>query len=161
MQSEAFFEVGGYNPLITGTEDLDLCRRLAYAGDFANTPAPVACLSRGESWSTSTDYGRAPADTLTSRDQVLAEPNALARLSQSADSAYWYGRLVRVYISTAKWTWQQKRTTTALSRLLYALLCTLKPGPHLFSPQFGHGLKDHHVPESLHFIVKALEEKRP
>ena len=158
IRNQAFFEVGGYNPMIIGTEDLDLCRRIAYVGDFANTPAPMACLTRGEQWQTSTDYGRAPADTLWSRDNVLSEPGAFKRLLLSADSAYWNGRIVRIYLSTIKWNWQQKRFTQAFSRTFFALAALFRTLPHLFSTGFWQGLRAHHVPGSLHFIVKAMEE---
>ena len=159
IRSQDFFEVGGYNPMIIGTEDLDLCRRIAYQGDLANTPEAIACLTRGDSWHTSTDYGRAPTDVLWSRDTVLAEPEAFSRLMASADSAYWYGRIVRIYFSTAKWNWQQKQLMTALSRTLLAAAAVGHASHHLLSGQFWQGLRAHHVPDSLHFIVKALEER--
>jgi glycosyltransferase involved in cell wall biosynthesis len=56
IRTDAFFEAGGFNPQIIGTEDLDLCRRIALIGEFANTEAAVACLLRGNLWSTSTNY---------------------------------------------------------------------------------------------------------
>jgi len=158
IRNQTFFEVGGYNPMIIGTEDLDLCRRVAYRGDFAHTQAPIACLSRGDSWETSTNYGRAPADTLWSRNNVLAESGAFTRLLESAGTAYWYGRIVRVYLSTIRWNWQQKQLAAALSRTLFTLTAILYAGRHLLSGQFWQGVKAHHVPDSLHFIVKALEE---
>ena len=68
IQSNMFFAVGGYNPSICGTEDLDLCRRIALRGDFANTSAAVACLLRGQTWETSTNYAQAPEDNRRSRD---------------------------------------------------------------------------------------------
>lgn len=158
IRNQDFFGVGGYNPLIIGTEDLDLCRRIALYGDFANTSAPIACLSRGDSWQTSTDYGRAPADTLWSRNHVLAESGAFSRLRASANSAYWYGRITRVYFSVSKWNWQQKQFTAALSRALFAVVAALQAGHSLLSRNFWQGVRAHHVPGSLHFIVKAMEE---
>ena len=44
IQSRAFYQIGGFNPLINRTEDEDLCRRIASVGDFANTSDVVACL---------------------------------------------------------------------------------------------------------------------
>jgi GT2 family glycosyltransferase len=158
IRSQAFFNVGGYDPFIIGTEDLDLCRRIAFHGDFANVPAPLACLSRGDSWHTSTNYERAPADVLRSRNNVLAESGTFTRLLHSANSAYWYGRIIRIYLSTVRWNWQQKQFTAALSRILFAVAGLLHGGPHLFSVAFWQGVRAHHVPDSLHFIVKALEE---
>jgi hypothetical protein len=140
------------------TEDLDLCRRIAYQGDFAHTQAPIACLSRGDSWRTSTDYGRAPADILRSRNNVLSEPGAYTRLRKSVNSPYWYGRIGRVYLSTVRWNWQQKQLTTALSRTLFTVAWMLSAGRNLLSGNFWQGVRAHHVPDSLHFIVKELEE---
>ena len=158
IRSQVFFAVGGYNPMIIGTEDLDLCRRIALHDNFANVQAPIACLSRGDSWQTSTNYDRAPADTLWSRNNVLAESGVFARLRESAKSAYWYGRIVRVYLSTARWNWQHKQFTTALSRTLFAVAGMLHAGHRLLSGDFWQGIRAHHVPDSLHFVVKALEE---
>jgi glycosyltransferase involved in cell wall biosynthesis len=158
IRNRSFFEVGGYNPMIIGTEDLDLCRRIALEGDFANTQAPIACLTRGDSWHTSTDYDRAPVDVLWSRNTVLAEPQAFTRLMESADSAYWYGRIVRVYLSTIRWNWQQRQITAACSRALYTVATIFRVGQHLLSGSFWQGVKAHHVPDTLHFIVKSLEE---
>ena len=158
IRSNKFFEVGGYNPMILVTEDLDLCRRIAYLGDFANTPAPIACLSRGDQWQTSTDYGRAPADTLWSRNNVLAESGAFSRLMESADTAYWYGRITRVYLSTVKWNWHHKQLTTAVSRILFATAAIFCASHRLLSIDFWQGVRAHHVPDSLHFIMQALEQ---
>ena len=155
ISSKAFFQVGGFNPLIASTEDLDLCRRIAFYGDFANTRLPIACLSRGNLWQTSTDYDRAPENTLLSRNNVLAEPGAFSRLMASADAAYWYGRIIRVYLSTIKWNWRHRQLTTGLSRTLYAILGLIRSGHHLFSAEFWEGVKAHHVPNSLHHIVNS------
>ena len=73
IQSRPFFEIGGFNPRICGTEDEDLCRRMAYYGEFANTPQVVGSLYRGQTWNTSTNYLRAPEDTKYSRDLVLSD----------------------------------------------------------------------------------------
>jgi glycosyltransferase involved in cell wall biosynthesis len=120
IRADLFFELGGFDPFICGTEDLDLCRRVALIGEFANTPALVACLFRGTTWQTSTDYGRAAEDTRRSRDGILDEPNAFARVVKSAtaasDSAYWFGRLSRAYFSTVRFNWQERRFSTAAGR---------------------------------------------
>ncbi len=159
IRNDAFFSVGGYNPSIIGTEDLDLCRRIALQGDFANTPVTVACLARGRSWTTSTDYDRAPEDTLRSRDEVLAEPGAFSRMLASADSNYWYGRLFRVYVSTARWNLQHRRRFAALSRGVGAIAGLVLAGPHLFSADFWRAARAHHVPDTLHFVMEAFEQE--
>lgn len=159
MQSRVFFEVGGFNPLICGTEDEDLCRRIAARGEFANTPDVVACLYRGRTWSTSTNYQRAPEDTKYSRDLILSQPGAFQRLRSSIDSGYWSGRVLRVYLSTLVWNLKQKRFFTALSRLCYGFALTGLFIKHLFSRAYWAGLRADHVPETLHFVMRDHDRK--
>jgi glycosyltransferase involved in cell wall biosynthesis len=156
VRADLFFQVGGFNPFICGTEDLDLCRRIALIGEFANTPATVGCLFRGDTWQTSTDYGRAADDTRRSRDGIFDEPGALSRAVKSAkaasDSAYWFGRLSRAYFSTVHFNLQQKHFFTATSRALSASAVACMAGRRAFSSRYWQGLRAHHVPGSLHFI---------
>ena len=160
IKSQAFFQVGGFNPKIIGTEDEDLCRRLAYQGEFANTPEVVACLFRGQTWSTSTNYLRAPGDTKYSRDFVLSEPGAFSRLFQSSPESYWSGRICRVYLSTMAWNLTRKKLTIAISRLLYCLAALIRSGARVFSPNFWKGFRDHHAPGALHFIIQDYENNK-
>lgn len=157
IQSRAFFQVGGFNPLICGTEDEDLCRRIASMGDFANTPDVVACLYRGQMWNTSTNYRRAPEDTKYSRDLILSQQGVFPRLRTSANTGYWAGRVVRVYLSTFGWNLRKKRVFAALSRLLYTFSFLLLSIKYLFSREFWAGLAADHVPETLHFVMKKYE----
>lgn len=159
IKSQAFFEIGGFNALIFGTEDEDLCRRTAYYGEFANTPNVVACLFRGQTWNTSTNYLRAPDDTKYSRDLILSKPGVFQRLSASAHSSYARGRVLRVYFSTVTWNLKKKRFFTILSRLLYSLAFLALSIKYLFSREFRAGLRADHVPESLHFVMKNYDRK--
>jgi hypothetical protein len=77
----------------------------------------------------------------------------------SANNAYWHGRVVRVYLSTIKWNWQQHQVTTAISRTLFTLWSFIRSAPHLLSADFWQALKAHHVPDTLHFVMKELEEQ--
>jgi glycosyltransferase involved in cell wall biosynthesis len=161
MQSRVFFEAGGFNPLICGTEDEDLCRRIAALGDFANTPDVVACLYRGQTWKTSTNYQRAPEDTKYSRDLILSKPKTLQRLQASVHSSYWSGRVLRVYLSTLTWNLRQKRLFTALSRLFYSSVFIALSIKYLFYPDYWAGLRADHVPETLHFVMKDQARGTP
>lgn len=157
IQARAFFELGGFSPFIRGTEDEDLCRRAAYHGEFANTPDTVACLFRGQSWNTSTNYLRAPEDTKYSRDLILSKPNAFQRLLASANSSYWYGRVLRVYLSTIAWNVKHRRLFTALGRLFYSLAFSVLSIKHFLSREYWRGVKADHVPETLHFVMQNYE----
>ena len=159
IKSRAFFEIGGFNPFICGTEDEDLCRRTAYYGEFANTPNVVACLFRGQTWNTSTNYLRAPEDTKYSRDLLLSQPGAFQRLRASADSSYAWGRILRVYVSTLTWNLKKKRFFVGLSRFLYSFAILGLSITHLFSHEYWEALRADHVPNTLHFVMKAYEQK--
>ena len=159
IQARAFFEIGGFSPFICGTEDEDLCRRIAFRGEFANIPETVACLYRGEAWSTSTNYLRAPEDTKYSRDLILSEPGVFNRLISTATSSYWFGRVLKVYISTISWNLKKRRYLRAASRLCYSLAVLAKSVRHLFSPAYWQGVRADHVPQSLHFVIKEYEQR--
>lgn len=159
IKANAFFELGGFSPLISVTEDEDLCRRAAYHGDFANTSDTVACLYRGQSWKTSSNYLRAPEDVKYSRDLILSKPGVLKRLRVSADSSYWHGRILRIYLSTISWNLRRKRFFTAISRMIYSLAFLGLSVINIFSSEFWAGVKAHHAPETLHFVMKDWDRK--
>lgn len=164
IRSQAFFRVGGFSSFICGTEDLDLCRRISLAGDFANTEATVACLFRGNAWNTSTNYLRASEDTRKSRDAVLDEQAAFQRLlasgRSSPNSEYWFGRILRIYLSTLNFNIRDRRFFASTSRGIFGLLWIGFAGWRIFSSDFWRGVKDHHVPDTLHFIMEKYERGR-
>lgn len=160
IKADAFFEIGGFNPLICGTEDEDLCRRTAYYGEFANTPDLVACLFRGQTWDTSTNYRRAPVDTKISRDLILSKSDAFRRLRVSADSGYVWGRILRVYLSTISFNWKKKRFFTTLNRLLYSLLVFLVSARYVLSREYWRGVSVHHSKKTLHYVMEEYEQMR-
>jgi hypothetical protein len=159
IQSQTFFEIGGFSPFICGTEDEDLCRRTAYYGEFANTPEMVACLFRGQTWNTSTNYLRASKDTKYSRDLILSQPGVLQRLKTSAKNSYWHGRSLRVYLSTVTWNLKKKNILTALSRFLYSLVLLGLSARHIPTRNYWVGFRAHHAPDTLHFVMEEYEKR--
>ena len=160
IQTRTFFDIGGFNPFICGTEDEDLCRRAAYHGEFANTSDVVACLFRGASWNTSTNYLRAPDDVKYSRNLILSKAGALQRLRISAKSSYWHGRILRVYLSTILWNLRKKNLFKALSRIFYSLLLFGLSLKHLLSNEYWDGVRADHAPETLHYVIKEFEKSK-
>jgi len=146
VETATFFAVGGFEAAICGTEDLDLCRRVALHGDLANTGATVACLLRGESWETSTDYSGAPEANRYSRDRVLSEPGAFIRMLKSADSSYWYGRIFHVYLSAVRHNLRHGRLFTAASRAVYSVAWFAMARQHVLSRAFWNAATADHVP---------------
>jgi glycosyltransferase involved in cell wall biosynthesis len=155
IKTQVFFEIGGFDPRICGTEDEDLCQRTAYYGEFANTSEVVACLFRGQTWDTSTNYLRAPEDRKYARNSILSKPNAFSRLRASVDSNYWCGRILRIYLSTISWNLEKKQFFVALSRMVYSIMFLGLSAPRLFSLEYWAGLRAHHAPETLHFVMEA------
>jgi glycosyltransferase involved in cell wall biosynthesis len=157
VRATDFFAVGGYNPFVRGTEDQDLCRRIAAYGTFANTNSVVACLYRGDSWQTSTDYRRATEDTRRSRDDVVSQPGSLRQMLASASDSYWKGRVVHVYAGLTLWHWRHHRRLPALSRAIQGGLALLLALPYTWRHKFWRAMRDAHVPGSLHFIQLERE----
>jgi glycosyltransferase involved in cell wall biosynthesis len=62
IDSRVFFNEGGFNPLLSGPEDIDLLRRIALRHDIAGTEAIVAYMEWGSAGST-TDYDRHPTQS--------------------------------------------------------------------------------------------------
>ena len=158
IKTQVFFEIGGFKPYILVTEDLDLCRRMALKGDFANTQAVIACLQRGESWETSTNYLRAAEDTLRSRDEVVSDHGAFQKLITSAKTPYWYGRIFRVYLSVALWNLRRRRLFSATDRGFWGLMSILFAGYRVFSKDYWQAVRVHHVPDTLHFVMVEYEK---
>ena len=164
VRTSVFFEIGGFVPGFRVDEDIDLCRRAALRTGLANTWMTVACLQRGRGWHSSTKYQHAPFNARLSRDMVLAEPGALRRLWQSgraaADPAYWYGRLVRIHLSTIHLHLRHRRLFSALSRALSGTLVFLWAGWHVGTSDFWNGVRSEHVPGALHFVMRDYERGR-
>jgi glycosyltransferase involved in cell wall biosynthesis len=135
IEAKAFFTVGGFNPLISGPEDIDLLRRMALHGDIAGTEKVVAHIVRGEASST-TDYTCHPEMSRWAREIILNSPGVFARMQSSARSSYWRGRIVRAYLTSMVWNLQHKRLCLAVSRAIFSLASLVLATPHLFSSSF-------------------------
>jgi glycosyltransferase involved in cell wall biosynthesis len=158
IRASDFHAIGGYNPAIRGTEDQDLCRRVAVQGAFASTPAVVGCLFRGDGWQTSTDYSRATEDTRRSRSHVAGQPGVLRRTLASATGSYWHGRVVHVYAGLALWHWRGRRKMAATSYALQGGAALMLSFPHLLRRDFWTAMRDTHVPGTLHFIQMEWQQ---
>jgi glycosyltransferase involved in cell wall biosynthesis len=122
---EKFHQIGGFNPLIAGIEDMDVTRRMALHFNFVGTRDLIAGVELGTAGST-TNQMRARLDGRQARELILDESNVYKRLWQSAINGYWRGRIVRVYATSAVWNFLHWRPLRALSRSLYALVALLQ-----------------------------------
>lgn len=160
VRADTFFAEGGFDPHFSVAEDLDLCRRVALRGHFANTPAVVACLRRDVAWETSTDYGRAAEKVRESRDRVLARPEAFSRWRATARNAYWHGRGVHAYAASVLFNLRRRRFADAASRAFFALVALALSGHRAFTAAFWRALRDDHPPDTLHHVQVQIEEGR-
>lgn len=120
IRAEEFAAVGGFNPLITGPEDIDLLRRFALRQEIAGTGETVVCIGIGET-NSSTDYARHSDHSRWAREQILNQPAVLSRLRASATNDYWRGRIVRLYLTSAVWNLTHRKPLMTASRTIFAL----------------------------------------
>lgn len=135
IASQAFFAVGGFNPLLSGPEDIDLLRRIALRYDVAGTAELVAFIGMGADGS-STDYNRHPQQSRRARESLMDDPAAFARLGPGTISSYWHGRLARLYITSAFWNVRRWRVMIAALRASVACRVLLSARRHLLSGDF-------------------------
>jgi glycosyltransferase involved in cell wall biosynthesis len=139
IRTDAFFAVGGFDPLLAGPEDIDLLRRMALRYDVAETPELVAYITRGEEGST-TDYGRHADLRRWSRERMLDASGVLGRFRASAGSSYLQGRVLRVYLTSVVWNLQHRRGFTAASRTVSGLAAFALTGRCLLSASYWRAL---------------------
>lgn len=158
IKTKTFFAEGGFDPHITATQDLDLCRRIALHGDFVNISEPIGCLLRDINWGSVTDYEKAVDFNRISRDALLDRPKVFNRLIASANSDYWYGRVVHIYISAILLNLRHRRVFKTLNRSVYCLLAFILAQSCLFSTNFWHAIKDDQIPGSLYEVLLTIEQ---
>ena len=144
IDRQAFFELGGFDPAVNGLEDKDLLLRSAQRFALDGTATPVAGILRG-GWSSSTDWSQTRRNWHLACERVLNEPGTPARLRASATSAYWHGRLVRLYLLSSAWNARAGRPLLMLDRLLHVGGALLRARPRLFSSAFWHALTRQHL----------------
>lgn len=137
---DAFFELRGFLPGLSSTQDVDLCRKAALLGDFAETDAVVACVGMGEKNST-TDRTKHLGFARWARDQILNSPGVFSRMQASASTGALAGRMVRIFLTSAMWNLQHRKPLTALSRGGYGMASLVFGLPYFFSPQFWGAIR--------------------
>jgi glycosyltransferase involved in cell wall biosynthesis len=158
IESKAFFAVGGFNPTIPGAEDIDLARRVALAGDVAGMQMIVSSVGMGEENST-TNYGSSLLLARWAREDIMSQANAFKRMRQSANNAYWNGRIIRAYLTSAVWNLQQLRLTTTFSRSLYALASLILTVSHFPTKSYWQAISKSH--ESQVFLQGFATAEQP
>jgi glycosyltransferase involved in cell wall biosynthesis len=135
IERNTFLRVGGFHPLLSGPEDIDLLRRALLEEPLAETPNLIAYVIMGGEGST-TDYNRHPQASRWAREAILDAPNTYSRMRTSASNPFWRGRLLRIYLTSMMWNLQRRRLFTAASRLFASILGTTAAGVGLLKLDF-------------------------
>lgn len=139
IERKTFMRVGGFNPLLTGPEDIDLLRRVLLEEEIAETPNLIAHVIMGGAGST-TDYDRHPQASRWARENILDMSNVFQRMRASAVNPSWRGRMVRVYLTSVVWNLQKRRLFTATSRTFLSVASIFTAGSGVFSRDFWQAI---------------------
>jgi glycosyltransferase involved in cell wall biosynthesis len=151
-----FWDVGGFNTLLSGPEDIDLQRRILLGAEIDETPNLVAYVVRGEEGST-TDYLEHSRQSRWAREGILDSKSAFQRMRLSASDPLWRGHMARIYLTSVVWNIQHRRLITTVNRLVWAGLCLVIAGKSLFSLTFWQSM--FHPYKSLTF-ERGIREAR-
>lgn len=154
IKAQIFFDVGGFNPLLSGPEDIDLLRRISLTEDLAGFPEIAAYLVRNDP-STTTDYAQHPKLSRWAREEILDKPAVFSRMWASAGTGYWRGRVVRAYATSVVWNLLHKRAFTAASRAVYGLVGLALSSRHIFSDVFWRAITQPYASETF---ARGLQE---
>lgn len=139
IERNAFFRIGGFNPLLTGPEDIDLLRRFLLEEDAAETSNLVANVIMGEEGST-TDYDKHPQASRWAREFIIDSNKTFNRMRLSANDPFWKGRMTRVYLTSVVWNLNNKRFLIAASRVTYSLTSMATAGADLLTKGFWRAI---------------------
>jgi glycosyltransferase involved in cell wall biosynthesis len=135
IERETFMRLGGFNPLLTGPEDIDLLRRILLDENVDESSSQIASIGMGTEGST-TDYDHHPEASRWARENILDASDAYQRMNLSANDPFWRGRMVRIYLTSVVWNMQHLRLFTAFDRLYRSFISILISGRGMFKRDF-------------------------
>jgi hypothetical protein len=157
IHRRAFMRVGGFNPLLAASEDIDLLRRFLLEEEIAGTPNLIAHVTMGRVGST-TDYARHPQASRSARENILDNVKSFARMRSSASNAFWRGRMLRIYLTSTVWNMAHARFFGALSRFFLSVTVILYLGKNLMEKSFWRAVLKPYT--SITFEKGIQEAKR-
>jgi glycosyltransferase involved in cell wall biosynthesis len=159
VRAREFFAIGGFNPLSTPGEDRDLCNRYALVGEFAFTPATVACLDRSSE--STTNYALSLAHSRREREKVFNEPGLVRRLQASSVSPYWRGRAGRVLLASTLTNLRAGRPMIAGNRFGSAAACIASRPQIVLTADFWRAMLHSHTSRIVEKRAAAGDEPGP
>jgi len=157
IDRKTFLEIGGFNPLLSGPEDIDLLRRILRTEDICETPKLVAYVVMGGEGST-TDYVQHPQASRWAREMLLDSSNVHDRMRSSVVNSFWCGRMLRVYLTSAVWNLAHWRFFSAASRLWSSIFTVLHAGKGVLTKDFWRAVSKPYA--SLTFEHGIQESRR-
>lgn len=139
IERNTFMRLGGFRPLLSGPEDIDLLRRVCLEGDVAETLYLAAYVIRGEEGST-TDYSIHSTASRRARESILDFPDVYSRMKSSAVNSAWRGRMARVYLTSVLWNIQNRQYSRAVSRSFFSIASIISAGAGMVSNHFWHAV---------------------
>jgi glycosyltransferase involved in cell wall biosynthesis len=135
IEAKLFHQLGGFSPLITGPEDIDLLRRICLYADVAETRNLIAYVERGDLGST-TDYEQHPEMSRRAREHILNTYGVFPRMRAGATTGYWLGKFLRIYATSLVWNLGRKRLAMVFSRLIFSVRILLAAHIRILSKSF-------------------------
>ena len=135
IDAKLFHQLGGFSPLLTGPEDIDLLRRICLHSDVAETPNLIAYIERGELGST-TDYDQHPEMSRRARESILNTSGVFQRMKAGASTSDWFGKFLRIYVTSLVWNLRRKRIAVVFSRLLFSVIILMAAHSRILSKGF-------------------------
>ncbi len=140
IERKTFMRIGGFNPLLTGPEDIDLLRRILVEEEAAETPHIIANVIMGGVGST-TDYIHHSQARRWAREGILDTTGAYARMHSSAINPFWRGRMSRIYLTSVMWNLGHRRLFTAANRIILSLESMLSTRTGLLAKDFWRAIQ--------------------
>lgn len=143
IKSDAFFRTHGFDPRYIPAELHDINRKLAFQSELAHTTEIVACMMRDRKATTS-NYRVFEQYNIESRDYILAQKGAFARMLGSVTDAYWAGKVVRAYLTCVYFNLRRWGIAAAISRGCLAMTGIFLAGKYIFQSSFWRAIIRQH-----------------
>jgi glycosyltransferase involved in cell wall biosynthesis len=115
---DAFFGVGGFDPLMVSGQDSDLVRKVARSGDFGGTRAVLSVIRTDHPATSLTDWSGHVKRWHLGIERCLDVHGTASRIARkTAALPYWRGRCAREYTASAWRNVAAGRFATAALRL--------------------------------------------